>query len=799
MLELKNIKKSYKIGEVKQEVLKGIDIKFRNNEFTSILGSSGSGKTTLLNVIGGLDKYDSGELIIDGVSTKKYMDRDWDSYRNYRVGFIFQSYNLIMHQTILSNVEIALTLTGVSKQERRNKAIEALKKVGLGEHINKKPNQLSGGQMQRVAIARALVNDPEIILADEPTGALDSKTSVQIMNLLKEIASDKLVIMVTHNPELAKEYSTRIIELKDGKIIDDSNPCKDKEDKVSDKKIKKTSMSLASALSLSFNNLLTKKGRTFLTAFAGSVGIIGIALVLALSNGVRNYINDMQNDSSGNQAYTIKNTRVESSKTTDVNINTEKKEKHDNQILANDDISSNLTLAQQNNTKKQNLKKLKSYIDDNKKELSKYSSNIKYTYNVDIQLYDKNDNGELVKINPNENADNVDASGLAAMLSTSIIKNAFAELKNEEQYEVVSGHMPNNKNELVLVVNKENEINLSTMYSLNIENKNDVAKIMADKESVKLSDVKYDYNKIIGKKYKLISGYDYYEKHGNAWISKENDKDYLNELYDNSDSVEIVGIVKVKDNNSTNGFLGYNYDLFEEYVNKANDSEIVKEQVENKDINVFTGLAFDNISSKYEDNMKALGAASLDDPYEISIYSKNNEAKEKIKEFLDNYNNKASKDDKVEYVDDIEMLTSTLSSIVKIISYVMIAFVSISLIVAAIMIGIITYISVLERTKEIGILRAIGATKKDVKRVFRAETIIEGLLAGTLGIVISYVLSSGINAIVSLLAKIDKIMSLSIVHAIILIAMSVLLTVIAGLAPAGMAAKKDPVEALRTE
>ena len=799
MLELKNIKKSYKIGEVKQEVLKGIDIKFRNNEFTSILGSSGSGKTTLLNVIGGLDKYDSGELIIDGVSTKKYMDRDWDSYRNYRVGFIFQSYNLIMHQTILSNVEIALTLTGVSKQERRNKAIEALKKVGLGDHINKRPNQLSGGQMQRVAIARALVNDPEIILADEPTGALDSKTSVQIMDLLKEIASDKLVIMVTHNPELAKEYSTRIIELKDGKIIDDSNPCKDKEDKVSERKIKKTSMSLASALSLSFNNLLTKKGRTFLTAFAGSVGIIGIALVLALSNGVRNYINDMQNDSSGNQAYTIKNTRVESSKTTDVNINTEKKEKHDNQILANDDISSNLTLAQQNNTKKQNLKKLKSYIDDNKKELSKYSSNIKYTYNVDIQLYDKNDNGELVKINPNENADNVDASGLAAMLSTSIIKNAFAELKNEEQYEVVSGHMPKNKNELVLVVNKESEINLSTMYSLNIENKNDVAKIMNDKESVKLSDVKYDYNKIIGKKYKLISGYDYYEKHGNAWISKENDKDYLNELYDSSDSVEIVGIVKVKDNNSTNGFLGYNHDLFEEYVNKANDSEIVKEQVNNRDINVFTGLAFDNISSKYEDNMKALGAVSLDDPYEINIYSKSPENKEKIKEFLDNYNNKASKDDKVEYVDDIEMLTSTLSSIVKIISYVMIAFVSISLIVAAIMIGIITYISVLERTKEIGILRAIGATKKDVKRVFRAETIIEGLLAGTLGIVISYVLSSGINAIVSLLAKIDKIMSLSIVHAIILIAMSVLLTVIAGLAPAGMAAKKDPVEALRTE
>ena len=799
MLELKNIKKSYTVGEVKQEVLKGIDVKFRDNEFTSILGSSGSGKTTLLNIIGGLDKYDGGELIIDGVSTKKYNDRDWDSYRNYRVGFIFQSYNLIMHQSVLSNVEIALTLTGVSKQERRKRAIDALTKVGLKEHINKRPNQLSGGQMQRVAIARALVNDPEIILADEPTGALDSKTSVQIMDLLKEIASDKLVIMVTHNPDLAKEYSTRIIELKDGKIIDDSNPCKDKEDKVSEKEIKKTSMSLLSALSLSFNNLLTKKGRTFLTAFAGSVGIIGIALVLALSNGVRNYIDNMQNDSSGNQAISIKNTRTETMKSSDVNINPKKKEKHDNQILANDDISSNLTLAQQQLIKKQNLKDLKIYIDNNKEKLEKYSSNIKYTYNVDIQLYDENDNGDLVKINPNENADNVDASGLAAMLSTSIIKNAFVELKNENQYEIVNGHMPENKKEVVLVVNKEGEINLSTMYSLNFENKEDIAKIMNDKDSIKLNDVKYDYNKIVGKKYKLINAVDYYEKQGNVWIDKSSDPSYLKSLYNEADSLEVVGIVKVKDDSSLNGFLGYNHELLEDYINKANDSDIAKEQLNNKDINVFTGIPFDNVTSKYEDNIKILGAASLDDPYEISIYTRNPESKDGIKKFLDDYNDKANDDQKIEYVDDIEMLTSALSSIVKVISYVMIAFVSISLVVAAIMIGIITYISVLERTKEIGILRAIGASKKDVKRVFRAETIIEGLLAGTMGIIISYVLSLGVNVIVSLLAKIDNIMSLSIIHAIILITMSVLLTVIAGLVPAGMASRKDPVESLRTE
>ena len=804
MLELKNIKKSYTVGEVKQEVLKGIDIKFRNNEFSSILGSSGSGKTTLLNIIGGLDKYDDGELIIDGVSTKKYDDRDWDSYRNYRVGFIFQSYNLIMHQSVLSNVEIALTLTGVSKQERKRRAIDALTKVGLKEHINKKPNQLSGGQMQRVAIARALVNDPEIILADEPTGALDSKTSIsiQIMDLLKEIASDKLVIMVTHNPDLAKEYSTRIIELKDGKIIDDSNPCKEKEDKVSEKKIKKTSMSLLSALSLSFNNLLTKKGRTFLTAFAGSVGIIGIALVLALSNGVKGYINDLQNSASGIQAISIKNTRTETDTSSNVKINTEKKEKHDNQILANDDISNNIMLSSQQTVKKQNLKKLKAYIDENNDELSKYSSDIKYTYNVDIQLYDKNQNGEIVKVNPNENADSVDASGLSALLSTSIIKNAFVELKNKDQYEVVSGHMPEAKNELVLVVNKNSEIDLSTMYSLNIEDKNEVPSIMnnmANGGKPELNSVKYDYNKIIGKKYRLINATDYYEKLGSVWISRENDSNYLSKLYDNANELEVVGIVKVKDDNSLNGFLGYSHDLLEDYVTKANDSDIVKEQNNNKDVNVFTGLVFDNVNSKYEDNMKVLGAASLDEPYEISIYLKSPETKDKIKKFLDDYNDKASKDDKVEYVDDIEMLVGTLSSVVGIISYVMIGFVSISLIVAAIMIGIITYISVLERTKEIGILRAIGASKKDVKRVFRAETIIEGLLAGTMGIVISYLLSGLINVIVSLLAKIDNIMNLSIIHAIILIAMSVLLTLIAGLIPANMASKKDPVESLRTE
>ena len=802
MLELKNISKIYKMDVVEQKALDKVSIAFRKNEFVSILGQSGSGKSTMLNIIGGLDHYTSGDLLIGGISTKRYKDSDWDAYRNHKIGFIFQNYNLIMHQTVLSNVELALTLSGVSPQERKNKAKEALTKVGLGNHLNKKPSQLSGGQMQRVAIARALVNDPEIILADEPTGALDSETSIQIMDLLKEVAKEKLVIMVTHNPELAKAYSTRIVELKDGKIISDTKPFDGKEEEENVDNKNRKSMSLLTALSLSKNNLLTKKGRTILTAIAGSVGIVGIALVLSLSNGVNHYINDLQTSSFASQPISVKNTIVEEAKSDEINFEVKKKKDHKNKILANDDISNNVSLSQKTRTKKVSLKNLKEYIESNEKEVSKIASDVVYVYDVDIQLYDKNANGDLVKVNPTEDAEDVGTDLLSSLLSTSILKNSFVELKNAGQYEVVSGTMPTNKNEVVLVVNEDNEISLSTMYSLNIENKEDIYKFLEKSENgekVKLKDVSYDYNKIIGKTYKLINATDYYSKNGNVWVSNENNSSYMNKLYNKAESIKIVGIVKAKDNNSVSGFLGYSHGLVEEYVKKASKSQIVKEQISNKKINVFTGRAFEVTKESYDANLKVLGAATLDDPKEIDMYPKTADSKKDIKKFLDNYNSKASKNEKVKYEDNMEALTGILSTVVSIISFVMIAFVSISLIVSSIMIAIITYISVLARTKEIGILRAIGASKKDVRRVFRAETIIEGLFAGILGIAISFLLSVVVNGVVKLLADIDNIMSLSIGHSIILILISVGLTVVAGLLPANMASKKDPVESLKTE
>ncbi|MBQ2639388.1 MAG: ATP-binding cassette domain-containing protein [Bacilli bacterium] len=802
MLEVKKVTKIYSNEEVELKALDKVSINFRKNEFVSILGASGSGKSTLLNMIGGLDHYDSGDLLINGVSTKEYKDSDWDMYRNHKIGFIFQNYNLITHQTILTNVELALTVSGISKNERIKRAKEALKKVGLEKQINKRPGQLSGGQMQRVAIARALVNDPEIVLADEPTGALDSKTSVQIMDLLKEVAKDKLVIMVTHNKELADKYSTRIVELKDGKVINDTKEFDGKEKVKDEDNKKKSSMSLLTALSLSKNNLFTKKGRTIMTAIAGSIGIIGIALVLALSNGVNNYIDNMQKSSFGSQAISMKNTTEETKTSSDYKVNKKKKKSHKNAVLANDDISNNIMLNATTKTRKNNLKKMKEYLDNNKEEINKYASNIIYSYNVDLQLYDKDSNGEVVKINPNENATDVGATGLESMFSTSLVKNAFIELKDNNQYKVLSGHMPKNKNEVVLVVNKKGEIDLSTIYSLNIENKDTLYSVMEKQgsgEKINLESKVLSYNSLIGKTYKLINGVDYYEKVGNAWISREDDNNYVNSLYEDGQDIKIVGVVKVKDNNSTNGFLGYTHELIEDYTSIANNSDIVKEQKRNPKVNVFTGLAFDNINDKYENNLKKLASADMDDPYEISIYPKKFESKEKIKKFIDNYNKKVDKKDKIKYTDDIETLTGALTSIVKMISMVIIAFVSISLIVSSIMIGIITYISVLERTKEIGILRAIGASKKDIRRVFRAETIIEGLLAGGLGVIISFLLSLSVNGIVKVTAKIDNVMSFSIVHALILILLSVGLTVFAGLRPANMASKKDPVESLKTE
>ncbi len=807
MLEIKEVTKIYKMEEIEQKALDKVSINFRKNEFVSILGQSGSGKSTLLNIIGGLDHYTSGDLIISGTSTKEYKSSDWDTYRNHKVGFIFQSYNLIMHQSILSNVELALTLSGESKSTRRKKAKEALKKVGLGDHLNKRPSQLSGGQMQRVAIARALVNDPEIILADEPTGALDSETSIQIMDLLKEVAKEKLVIMVTHNPELAKQYSTRIVSLKDGHIIDDTMPFDGKEKNEKEIEKKRKSMGLFTALTLSLNNLLTKKGRTFVTAIAGSVGIIGIALILGLSNGVRNYAENLQKDSFASMALSIQSTTTDSSKMKYNSSESEKtkKEEHPNKIVANDNISSNMALNEKATIKKNNLKKMKEYINNHKSEVEQFSSDVKYIYNVDLNIYDKNNNGQIIKVNPIENAGNTADTGLMASLEsmTSILQNSFSQLLDDSNYEILSGEMPKAYNELVLVVNKDNELSLSTMYSLNIENKADIAEFLkkaSNGEEIKLKNVSYDFDKIIGKTYKLINPADYYEQRSGIWVSRQNDNNYMKYLYDKATELKITGIVKVKNENTPNGYLGYTEDLAKYIMEEANKTQIVKQQLANKEINVFTGLPFDEMMQEsYEANLKLLSAGSEDTPYTINIYPKNADSKAEIKKFIENYNNSVSEEDKIIYSDQMEELTKGITQIVNMISMVMIAFVAISLVVSSLMIGIITYISVLERTKEIGILRAIGASKRDVKRVFIAETIIEGFASGALGIIITYLISLLVNLIVNALAKIDGIMQVSITHAFILIGVSMLLTVIAGLGPASIASKKDPVESLRGE
>ena len=791
MLELRKITKSYLSGETKQQVLKGIDIKFRDNEFTSILGSSGSGKTTLLNIIGGLDKYDSGDLIIDGISTKKYNNRDWDSFRNHRVGFIFQSYNLIMHQSVFKNVEIALTLSGISKQERKQRAIDALEKVGLKDHIYKLPNQLSGGQMQRVAIARALVNDPEIILADEPTGALDSKTSIQIMDLLKEIAKDKLVIMVTHNPELAKKYSTRIIELKDGLIIDDSNPCEDESEEESHKKTSRTSMSLISALSLSFNNLLTKKGRTFLTAFAGSIGIIGIALILSLSNGVNNYAKNLEKDSLSDYPLTFEKTSYDLLGSISMMIDEDntKEECQKNKLCSKDDVvKASVVSSDKGLIQKNNLKEFKKYIESNK-DFEENSDEISYKYNLELQVYTQ----DYLKVNPNN------------LITTDTTDNTFNELLNKkDKYKVLAGKLPEKHNEVVLVVGKDNTISDSLLYSLGIKDRKDLntdlQKIRKDKD-YKVKKSTYSYKDLLNKKYKLILNTDYYTEENGLYIDSSNNSDYMKNVIDNGTDIEIVGIVQEDDADSS--YVGYNHEIIMYIIDKISETNIYKKQISNKNINVLTNEEFDGLTNTYEDLQSQLGIYEIDDPSSISIYPKDYKSKENIVKLIDKYNddNKKNKKDDlvVNYTDLMKSIVGGVTKAINIVSYILIAFVAISLIVSSIMIAIITYISVLERTKEIGILRAIGASKKDVRRVFIAETIIEGLIAGVLGIAIALVISALINVIVGVLANIKNIASMPIGAALFLILLSVLLNVIAGSKPSSMAAKKDPVEALRTE
>ena len=805
MLEIKKISKTYKTGDFIQKALDNVSLNFRESEFVSILGPSGSGKTTLLNIIGGLDKYDSGDLIINEISTKKYKDRDWDSYRNHRIGFVFQSYNLIPHQSVLKNVELALTLSGIGKLERRKRAIEALKEVGLGEHIHKKPNQMSGGQMQRVAIARALINNPDILLADEPTGALDSDTSTQIMALLKKISKNKLVIMVTHNPELAKEYSNRIISLKDGKITDDTNPYDGKSDTQSKYvKSKKTSMSFLTALSLSLNNLMTKKGRTFLTAFAGSIGIIGIALILSLSNGVDKYIEKVQEDALTSYPLKVEKTTIDASSLMTSFMETNSNGNHALNAIYSNNIMTDMMSTMYGEVTTNNLKDLKSYL-ENYESLYEYVNDIKYSYNLDLQIYTE----ESLKVNPSNMMStfgmNTD-TGMTSMNQGIMIFNELSTNKEllESQYEIVKGRMPKKYDELVLIVDKNHEIVDYVLYSIGLKDQKEIQETMMNmmqgKEIKEFEQTVYSYDDILNTNYKLVLNSDYYKKENGIWKDKSTDYTYLNEIVKNGLDLKIVGIIKPSEDSNlsvTNG-VGYTRDLTEYVINEINSSKIVKEQKENKETNIFTNTKFEGLDS-YENNLTKMGAIDLEDPHVINIYPKNFESKEKIEDIIKEYNESAKEKDKIEYTDYVGILMGSVTTIVDVIGYVLIAFVSISLVVSSIMIGIITYISVLERTKEIGILRSIGASKKDISRVFNAETFIVGITAGLIGVGVTVILNVFINSIIKSASGIIVNASLPVVGAIILVLISIILTVIAGLIPSKVASKKDPVIALRTE
>ena len=992
MLQLKNIVKTYVTGELKQDALKGVSINFRENEFVSILGQSGSGKTTMLNIIGGLDRYDSGDLIINGVSTKKYKDSDWDYYRNNSIGFVFQSYNLIPHQSVLANVELALTLAGVSKKERRQRAVDVLKKVGLGEHIHKKPNQMSGGQMQRVAIARALINNPDILLADEPTGALDSETSIQIMELLKEIAKDKLVIMVTHNPELAETYSTRIVKLRDGEITSDSNPYDEDELTVAPQKRKKISMSFGTALSLSFNNLRTKKGRTLLTAFAGSIGIIGIALILSISTGIQEYIADIQRDTLS--SYPISITQQESAITRVLNGRSEMlsnaEEPHGlDAVYANDRMYDLFNAAFTGEDIENNLTAFKAWLDremnpeTSTTKLYESVSTLQYQYEVDINTYVRSADGDYrstdlsaaLSAGTGSAMTSVMSSRLGAMNQWSeILPGTDGELISDlvyQQYDLLAGSWPTAANEIVLILDSSNEITDIAFYALgrvSDEEVNDILSAVINGEEIETGDEKkISYDEILGTSFKLVLNSDYYTKNSSGvWTDVREEEASLELAVENGYDLKLVGILRPNPeatSTSISGTFGYTSALTEYVIEKSAESEIVKEQLlpENENYDVLTGLpfviteeiapddsekaekikeyfatltpvqktevstailsrpseedleqtagaymeqfttrdsmielvadtynfdkstaeeyladysdeelrellrtqleklvtekyaeqaelqvaqmmasasspddlfgsqgyavvaaAFDQMIAEtadeavlagyYEeympsavsgstlaDTLAALGSVDYDTPAAINIYAETFEDKERIDGLIADYNASVQEEDQLEYTDYVAMLMSGVTTMIDAVSYGLIGFVSIALVVSSIMIGIITYISVLERTKEIGILRSVGASKKDISRVFNAETVIVGFTAGLIGIGVTLLLNIPISMIAEKLTGISGIAVLPAAAAAILIAISVVLTMIAGLIPSKMAAKKDPVIALRTE
>lgn len=895
MLELNYIKKDYVSGSTTVSALKGINLRFRDCEFVSILGQSGCGKTTMLNIIGGLDKYTSGDLKINGVSTKNYKDRDWDFYRNNSIGFVFQSYNLIPHQTVLSNVELALTLSGVSKAERKKRAIEALEKVGLGEQIHKKPNQMSGGQMQRVAIARALVNNPDILLADEPTGALDTETSIQIMELLKEISKDRLIIMVTHNPELARDYSTRIVRLLDGVITDDSNPysLEDMEAdirakeaakvKTSEKKIKKsgkkqkTSMSFFTALSLSFNNLMTKKTRTILTAFAGSIGIIGIAMILSISNGIQLYIDRVQRDTLSSYPITLQAEAIDiSSMVSSMTGNSDSEEHEDKSKIYSNDIMGDMINTMVKEVKSNNLSEFKKYIENGSSDIKSYVSDIQYSYDVPLNIYMKDTSNGVEQLNPSTMFDSIYGEGATStssamssgmgmgMFSNSSVWNQLLGNQQvlDEQYDVLAGHWPEKFNEVVLVADKNNEVDDYTLYSLGLKDPEEVRtlfkKMMVGESYETKKDISYTFDEILDTEFKLVMPTDMYKYNDvtGTWDDYSKDDKYMTNVVNNGTDIKVCGIIRPNDDavsTSLSSGIGYTAKLTEYIIEEVKNSEIAKAQLADTSVDVFTGVPFDNdrnteitmddvnaymatlspeesaqmqamtsgmsddqilqlfsaslkartTDATLDSNKSKLGITDLDTPSQIDIYATDFDSKEKVQNIIKDYNKLQQDDGKEEnvinYTDYVGIMMSSVSTIINAISYVLIAFVAISLIVSSIMIGIITYISVLERTKEIGVLRSIGASKKDVSRIFNAETLIEGFVSGALGIVVTLLLCIPANALIKHLTDISNVAQLPVAGGVILIIISMFLTFIAGLIPAKLAAKKDPVVALRSE
>lgn len=773
MLSLKKIKKSYQTGEFIQHALKGVSLDFRSNEFVAILGPSGSGKTTLLNIIGGLDRYDSGDLIINHKSTKKFKDQDWDAYRNNCIGFIFQSYNLIGHINVLENVELSMTLSGVSVKERKERALKALERVGLKEHAHKKPNQLSGGQMQRVAIARALVNDPDIILADEPTGALDSETSVQIMNLIKEIAKEKLVIMVTHNEELAQEYASRIIALKDGEIINDSNPIKKEEKQNKNFNIRKTAMSFWMALKLSFNNIKTKKGRTLLTAFASSIGIIGIALILSLSNGFQIQIDEFEASTLSSMPIMINEQAMQLDEETMLKMQQEMTGTDQTEYPTIDAI---YPYKNQLEEMLHQNKITQEYIDYIEKIDPSWTAGISYTRATTLNLVTQSSTGYQ-------------------MINTSSMNFATIPKKldeaqpgvMEDNYDILIGHLPTSKEELLLVVDSKNRVDNNLLKALGFD---------VEQESISFAD-------ILNKEFKVIFNDELYQSLGSYFTLNQ---DY-EALYQNEHSltVKISGIARGKEEKkvvTNSSYIAYTEDLVNYVVDQNKNSQVVTVQQE-KDYNVLTGQKFsavdptDSTAATKENILSYLGANSV--PVAINIYPRDFNSKNKITDYLDQYNADKEMENQIIYTDMAATISSLSGNIMDAITIVLIAFSAISLVVSCIMIAIITYISVLERTKEIGVLRALGARKKDVKRVFNAETFIIGVASGLLGILIAWLFTIPVNVLLKNLTDLDHVARLNPIHALILVAISVFLTVLSGSIPARMASKKDPVEALRTE